>query len=197
MEDAVNVANRKATNAHSFAAFISYSYADANAAAELQRKLERYRLPKRIAEARLDAASSLGSIVRDREDLAAAASLSSAIRDAIGRGEALIVICPPDAAASPWVAAEIELFRKLHPDKPILAALLSGEPAISFPAALTANGSEPLAADLRPEGDGEQLGFLKIVAGIGSHACADSHRGRHRHGRGWMARATKPDVMHK
>ncbi len=36
----------------------------------------------------------------------------------------------------------------------------------AFPPALTVNGNEPLAADLRPEGDGQQLGFLKIVAGI-------------------------------
>ena len=149
-----------------FAAFISYSHADAGAAAKLQRRLERYRLPKRIAEARNRGVSALGPIFRDREDLAAASSLTAAIRDAIGRAEALVVVCSPDAAASPWVAAEIELFRELHPEKPILAALLSGEPVVAFPAALTANGNEPLAADLRPSGDGEQLGFLKIVAGI-------------------------------
>lgn len=153
-------------DARRFAAFISYSHADADAAAKLQRKLERYRLPKRIAETRTSNATALGPIFRDREDLAAAVSLSGAIRDAIERAEALIVMCSPDAVASPWVAAEIELFRELHPDKPILAALLSGEPAASFPNALTAGGNEPLAADLRPEGDGTQLGFLKIVAGI-------------------------------
>lgn len=149
-----------------FAAFISYSHADANAAAALQRKLERYRLPKRIAEARVDRAPSLGAVFRDRDDLAAASSLSAAIRDAISRADALIVICSPNAVASPWVTAEIELFRQLHADKPILAVLLSGDPDTSFPAALTKDGNEPLAADLRPDGDGPQLGFLKIVAGI-------------------------------
>jgi MTH538 TIR-like domain (DUF1863) len=166
MGDAGDSASNTRGDPRRFAAFISYSHADADAAAKLQRRLERYRLPKRIAEARANTATILGPIFRDREDLAAAASLSAAIRDAIGRAEALVVICSPDAAASSWVAAEIDLFRELHPERPILAALLSGEPAASFPAALNANGNEPLAADLRAQGDGEQLGFLKIVAGI-------------------------------
>ena len=39
-------------DARRFAAFISYSHADAYAAAKLQRKLERYRLPSRIAKTR-------------------------------------------------------------------------------------------------------------------------------------------------
>jgi tetratricopeptide (TPR) repeat protein len=165
MGDASNIGDRGG-DARRFAAFISYSHADADAAAKLQRRLERYRLPKRIVDVRSNNGTQIGAIFRDREDLAAAASLSLAIRDAIGCAEALVVMCSRDAAASRWVAAEIELFRELHPDKPILAALLSGEPAASFPAALTTNGNEPLAADLRPDGDGEQLGFLKIVAGI-------------------------------
>ena len=160
-----NSADKQPAGDRRFAAFISYSHVDAVAASKLQRKLERYRLPKRIAETR-GQDRLLGAIFRDREDLAAATSLSSAIRNAIVQADSLIVMCSPDAAASPWVAAEIELFREVHPDRPILAAILSGEPLASFPPALTAGGLEPLAADLRPEGDGTQLGFLKIVAGI-------------------------------
>lgn len=149
-----------------FAAFISYSHADAAIAAKLQRKLEQYRLPKHIAAYRQNQTNEVGRIFRDREDLAAAPSLSDAIRDALAAAEALTVICSPDARASHWVAQEIELFRKLHPDRPVLAALVRGEPGDAFPPVLIDGGLEPLAADLRAEADGWSLGFLKIVAGI-------------------------------
>ncbi len=149
-----------------FAAFISYSHADAIIAAKLQRRLEKYRLPKHVALSRKDQQAHLGRIFRDREDLAAADNLSDAIRAALSKAETLIVLCSPEAAASRWVAAEIALFRKLHPQRPVFAALVRGDPANAFPAALTEGNREPLAADLRPEGDGLSLGFLKIVAGI-------------------------------
>jgi tetratricopeptide (TPR) repeat protein len=149
-----------------FAAFISYAHADAAVAAKLQSRLERYRLPKHLADSFADGQATLGQIFRDREDLAAAPSLSAAIHAAIAEAEALIVICSPDAVASRWVGEEIALFRTLHPGKPILAAVVRSEPEQAFPAALTEGGNEPLAADLRKKGDGEALGFLKIVAGI-------------------------------
>ena len=164
MADVGRVANP--AHRQRFAAFISYSHADAAYAGKLQSRLERYRLPKHIAAAHAEGQAALGQIFRDREDLAAAPSLSDAIRAAIGEAEALIVICSPDARASHWVGEEIALFRSLHPDRPILAALIRGEPEQSFPAALTKDGNEPLAADLRKEADGQTLGFLKIVAGI-------------------------------
>jgi tetratricopeptide (TPR) repeat protein len=156
----------ESTGSRRFAAFISYAHADAGVAAKLQSRLERYRLPKHIALVHADGETALGQIFRDREDLAAAPSLSDAIRAAITEAEALVVIASPDARASRWVGEEIALFRQLHPGKPVLVALVRGDPEEAFPAALTAGGIEPLAADLRAEGDGEALGFLKIVAGI-------------------------------
>lgn len=165
-EGAGSETGRSEDRGRRFAAFISYSHADKEAAAKLQRRLERYRLPKHLAIERAGGAAAIGRIFRDREDLAAAPSLSDAIRDAIARADALIVICSPDARASRWVSEEITLFRALHPHRPILAALVGGDHSTAFPEALTQDDTEPLAADLRKDGDGQTLGFLKIVAGI-------------------------------
>jgi tetratricopeptide (TPR) repeat protein len=76
------------------------------------------------------------------------------------------MLCSPDAKASQWVSEEIRLFQSLHPDRPVLAALVRGEPSEAFPEVLSEGGLEPLASDMRKEGDGPSLGFLKIVAGI-------------------------------
>ncbi len=149
-----------------FVAFISYSHADEGVAARLQKRIETYRLPNRLRARDGDAPSRLGNVFRDRADLAAADSLSDAIRAALADSGALIVLCSPEAAGSQWVDAEIRLFRQLHPGAPVLAAVVRGEPREAMPVALTEDGREPLAADLREEGDGWKLGFLKIIAAL-------------------------------
>ncbi|WP_271066404.1 toll/interleukin-1 receptor domain-containing protein [Caulobacter sp. NIBR1757] len=144
-----------------YRAFISYSHRDAVFAARLHRRLEGYVLPKRLGAGR-----RLTPIFKDREELPAAHDLSAQVRAALAVSECLIVVCSPDAAASPWVGREIELYRELHPDRPILAALIRGEPAEAFPPTLADGSVEPLAADFRKSADGERLALLKLVAGI-------------------------------
>ncbi|MDQ7813480.1 toll/interleukin-1 receptor domain-containing protein, partial [Brevundimonas sp.] len=152
-----------------YRAFISYSHQDTVAGRRLHRRLERYVVPKRLvgrATARGPVPRLLGPIFRDREDLPAADNLSEEVRAALAGSASLIVVCSPGARQSPWVAREIELFRSLHPDRPVLAALIAGVPADSFPDTLADGAREPLAADLQRTGDGPRLGFLKLVAGI-------------------------------
>lgn len=157
-----------------YRAFLSYSHKDAAAAGRLHRRLETYRMPRRLVgteTARGIVPARLWPIFRDREELPAATDLSETVREALARSGALIILCSPHAAESLWVAEEIETFRKLHPDRPILAAILDGDPPDCFPAALRALDSdgtlhEPLATDLRPPCDGARLGLLKLVAGI-------------------------------
>lgn len=155
-------------------AFISYSHKDAAFGRRLHRRLESYSLPRRIA----GRATALGSlprrlvpIFRDREEFSAANDLSTEVRAALQVSRSLIVVCSPAAAASPWVAREVETFRALHPDRPVLAAIREGEPPACFPEALSRIGPggdpiEPLAADFRKGRDGAELGLLKLVAGI-------------------------------
>lgn len=157
-----------------YRAFISYSHKDVAWARWLHARLESYRLPRRLVGqpgAWGAAPARLTPIFRDRDELPAAGDLSEQVRAALARSATLVVICSPHAAASPWVAREIELFRMLHPDRPILTAVIAGEPGQWFPAPLVAAGAdgraiEPLAADLRPAGDGKRLGLLKLIAGI-------------------------------
>jgi tetratricopeptide (TPR) repeat protein len=165
--------SRSTAESGRYRAFLSYSHKDAAAARRLHRRLESYRMPRRLVGAETDLGpvpARLGPIFRDREELPAAADLSTSVRKALARSDALIVLCSPAAAASLWVQREIETFRALHPDRPIFAAIVRGEPADCFPPGLRAGPGgasvEPLATDLRPGGDGPRLALLKLVAGI-------------------------------
>ncbi len=152
-----------------YRAFISYSHRNDDVGAWLHRKLESYRIPARLVGqkgAQGEVPARLTPIFRDLLELPVAGDLSAEVQAALTRSDHLLVLCSPAAAASPWVAREIELFRDMHPDRPILAALVDGTPETAFPPALTAGGREPIAADIRPEADNRKLGFLKIVAGL-------------------------------
>lgn len=143
-----------------YRAFISYSHGDSKFAHWLHRKLESWRLPDK---------SPLTPVFIDRAELAAGSDLSAQVREALEQSAALVVVCSPNARTSRWVGQEIELFRALHPDRPVLAALIEGEPDEAFPAPLLGTGEaplEPLAADFRKGHDGQRLGLLKLAAGL-------------------------------
>lgn len=153
-------------------AFISYSHRDEAIAKWLHKKLETYRFPSRLVGRETPFGPlprTLAPIFRDREELAAGHSLPEKVQQALAVSHALLVICSPNAAASAWVNREIEAFRALHPERPILLALVDGTPDTAFPPAIRAGADvsyEPLAADMRPEGDGRRLGLLKLLAGL-------------------------------
>ena len=151
-----------------YRAFISYSHGDAKHARRIFRKLSTYRLPAALNQG---GAGKLGTFFVDREALAAARDLSQEILSALTKSQSMIVVCSPAAASSMWVSKEITAFKALHPDAPILAAIVSGNPngasgqSACFPAVLLQDG-EPLAADFRKTADGPRLGQLKLVAGL-------------------------------
>lgn len=170
-------------------AFISYSHRDSAIASALQRALETYRLPRRLvgrATPHGDVPPFLKPIFRDRDELQAGTDLKSSVRAALARSRFLIVVCSPEAARSPWVNQEIIEFKRLHGESRVLAVIAAGEPFASgipgreadecFPEALRfaldaaglprGDPLEPIAADLRPQGDGKRLATLKLVAGM-------------------------------
>ncbi len=162
------------TDERRYDAFLSYSHCDTAFARRLQRRLERYRLPHRLSRSRPGVSADarrIGPIFRDRDDLPASPDLTEAVRHALASSRWLIVVCSPDAAASSWVNSEIRLFRGLHGEGLILAALLRGEPDEAFPPAMLeptvgAPPPAPVAADFRRGRDGDQLAFLKLAAAL-------------------------------
>lgn len=147
-----------------YRAFISYSHEDEKWAAWLHRKLEQYRVPKRIIESEGLKANRLTPIFRDREELGSASSLTNEIDEALADSEYLIVVCSPTAAKSHWVNIEIERYIALGGAGRILCLIVDGEPPDCFPQSLQRH--EPLAADARGHADGRNEAKLKIVSGL-------------------------------
>ncbi|MEO7601956.1 MAG: TIR domain-containing protein [Sphingomicrobium sp.] len=174
---------------HHYFAFLSYSHQDEELAAWLHGELEQFRVPAQMVGKITDHGvipQRLTPIFRDQQELAAAKDLGEEIEQALAGSQFLIVLCSPEAAQSRWTNAEVDAFKRNHPDGCVLAAIAGGEPFASeiegretdecFPPALrqrydrvgrpTGKRAEPLAADLREEHGGRRIGFLKLVAGM-------------------------------
>jgi len=167
-------------------AFISYSHKDTAIADWLHRKLETYRVPKSLVgtpSREGEVPSRIMPIFRDREELPTSSELGDNLEKSLQQSRYLIVICSPDAAQSRWVEEEVRAFKGWHGRDQILALIARGAPNATdrgraeeecFPQSMrfdvnAANARvqvEPIAADLRPEGDGRERAFLKIVAGL-------------------------------
>jgi len=180
---------RRSRRSLRYFAFLSYSHKDEELADWLHDELEGFRVPSELTGRLTDNGvipKRLAPIFRDQHELAAADDLTQEIEQALGSSQFLIVLCSPEAARSRWTNAEIELFKRTRPDGCVLAAIAAGEPFASempgreaeecFPPALrqkfdrrgrpTGKRAEPLAADLRENGDGRRLGLLRLVAGM-------------------------------
>ncbi len=169
-------------------AFISYSHLDQASADQLHEALERYRVPRRlVGRPGRDGPvpRRIAPIFRDREELPTSSDLGNAIREALRASRYLIVVCSPSSASSIWVNEEVLTFKRLGGAGRILCLILDGEPnaseksgtarecfcpalrfAVDAGGQLTTQRVEPLAADIRPEGDGKSHARLKLVAGL-------------------------------
>ncbi len=172
-----------------YRAFISYASADRPIAERVHRALERYRIPRPLRG--LDRGHGLipkrlTPMFRDRSDADASGSLATVLASALERSDALVVLCSPASARSPWVNQEIRHFKSLGRGARIFPLLIDGLPRRyvpdtvadgAFPPALfqrvdapgvvvAEDDPEPLAADIRVTGDGFDLATLKIVGGL-------------------------------
>ena len=161
-------------------AFISYSHRDQAWAEWLHKALETYRVPRRLVGRETAAGPvprRLFPVFRDLEELPSSPNLSGAIDQALLQSRYLIVIASPYAAVSKWVDQEIARFRAMGRSDRILCLIVDGEPHADlhpgkgflecFPPSLrTADGIEPIAADVRPGKDGKPAIKLKLIAGL-------------------------------
>ncbi len=150
-----------------YKAFLSYSHADEKVARKLHRRLERYRVPRTLGTV-AGRTGRLSPIFRDKEELASSGSLSRSIREALDASEYLVVVCSQNAADSRWVNEEVRQFVDAGREERVFCIVASGSPPAVFPAVLRERleTSEPLAADMRKEGDGADNAFLKIAAAL-------------------------------
>jgi hypothetical protein len=166
-----------------YRAFLSYSHRDRELGDRLHRELESYRIPRALlgkATPYGPVPRKLRPIFRDRYDLEAGHSLREQLIEALQASEALIVVCSPAAAASPYVNEEIRLFKATGRGHRVYPVIVAGEPGDPrrecFPPNLlrrvVTDGSvagereEPIAADMRDHGDGAELARLKLIAGL-------------------------------
>jgi MTH538 TIR-like domain (DUF1863) len=169
-------------------AFIAYSHHDVEVARWLHAGLEAYRIPNSMVGRQLAnhvIPKGLFPIFRDIDELPGASNLTSKITEALEKSHALIVLCSPYSALSPWVNEEIRRFKLMGKADRIFPVIVDGEPYASqqaaarapecFPPALrqakpkgskVVQRGEPLAVDLRPADCDKEQVKLRLVAAI-------------------------------
>lgn len=146
-------------------AFISYKSEDVEWAIWLQHELEHYHLPASF-NGRSDIRQELRPVFRDIDELSAG-NLSEQIKRALENSQNLIVVCSPQAAASPRVNQEVETFISLGRTDRIFPFIVEGNsPKEFFPPALLAlpRNEERLGGDAAKQG--RDIAFVKVVAGM-------------------------------
>ena len=172
-----------------YRAFISYSLRDSRWASWLHASLDRYRPPKPLigtVTPHGEVPKRIAPIFRDRDEPPSATDLGTLTNAALASSACQIVICSPQAAKSKWVNEEILAFKRLGREDRIFCLIVGGEPNATeipgredeecFPPALrfrlgpdgelSAERTEPIAADARPGKDGKYNAKLKVISGL-------------------------------
>jgi tetratricopeptide (TPR) repeat protein len=191
-----------------YRAFLSYSHRDTPWARWLHSALEGYRVEKDLVGRETPVGpipASLRPIFRDREDFSAGHSLTEQTSAALEGSQFMIVLCSPNAAKSLYVNEEIRRFKAMGRGGFVIPVIVDGEPGdperdcfppalrfkIGEDGALTDEREEPIAADVRPQGDGKDGAKHKLVAGMLGLGLDEimhrAERARRRRLRNWVA----------
>ena len=128
-------------------AFISYKHGDPDSkiAERVQRKLEHFHIPHRIAKN--TSVKKISRIFRDKEELPITSNLTDTISHALEVSDYLIVICSTNTRKSLWVKREINYFLEHHSRDRILTVLCDGEPGDVIPEELLFEEQEVIDED--------------------------------------------------
>ena len=154
---------------YKYFAFISYSSKDQTWGRYLQKKLERYRLPARLASKRKEAPNRAYPIFRDETDLSGF-KVRDALEAELKESRFLVVICSPRSAQSSWVNDEIQYFIDHGWEDRILPFIVEGVPYSGdpetecFPPALRNMSEDPLGVDVTALG--KRKAFLRLVSAL-------------------------------
>lgn len=189
---------------YKYDAFISYRHAELDkfVAENLHRKLESYKISKKVLSNGRTSRSKIERVFRDKDELPITNNLEDPIIKALSESEYLIVICTPRLKESIWCKKEIETFIQMHGRDKIFAVLAEGEPHESFPEEILYREekvphpdgtestrlvpAEPLAADVRGKSkkeilkamDVELLRLLAPMLGVDFDDLKQRHRER-------------------
>lgn len=137
-------------------AFLSYSDADEAAAQALRRQLERFRVPRSLHASH---GRRLGPFFPT-----GGGDHGPAEAERLVEADHLLVCCGPTTPDSERVTADIDAFLRLRGHEQVVMVLLDGDPREALPPRL--RGRDPIVADLRPGGDGRELGLLRLAAAL-------------------------------
>lgn len=169
--------------------YVTGSVQDRGAVERALRRIRGYRVPRSLRGKpgrRGPIAARLRPAVSGLVEGAGDDSFFATQRQPLVESASLVVICSPHAVRSVRVDREIREYKRLHGEDSVLCCIVDGEPNASdkagiedqecFPEALryrvdadgglSADRTEPIAADLRPGKDGWSNGMLKVMAGV-------------------------------
>ncbi|WIX92473.1 toll/interleukin-1 receptor domain-containing protein [Amycolatopsis sp. DG1A-15b] len=155
-----------------YRAFISYNWADKSQAISLQRRLERFAVPRPVRHLLLESEPDLSSrrvwpIFRDDDEMTASGALDERLTSAIDRSAAMVLVASPTAAESKYVNLEVGEFIRAHGTDRLAIVVVRGSLDLDppLPPAVRESGHELLWVDCRGKRI-DRRSLVRVVAAV-------------------------------